>query len=304
MRYADSLLIEGEEIALRTRQHWLAVVISARHAFMLWGVGLTLLLVAIVFNWVDRPPGRDIVGGTVLVLFAIGLLIFVIQLWQWWAQDYMITNRRLMKVWGVFNKRSVDSSLEKVNDAQLDQSLFGRIFNYGHLDILTASAETTLDDYDMIKDPKGFKRIMLTQKHALEMSYYGGAPTPPLRAPMTMNGEPLPPPVVPPPPPGSPAAPDVASDPSQPAPATSVAPAGEDAAPEQPAAAAAQKPPAAPVEQAAGEPSPIEQRAEQSAGDRSLEITQTLSRLADLRDRGAISEEEFQAKKRELLDRL
>jgi hypothetical protein len=29
-----------------------------------------------------------------------------------------------------------------------------------------------------------------------------------------------------------------------------------------------------------------------------------LERLADLRDRGAVTEEEFQAKKRELLDRL
>jgi hypothetical protein len=36
----------------------------------------------------------------------------------------------------------------------------------------------------------------------------------------------------------------------------------------------------------------------------SLEVTQTLSRLADLRDRGAISEEEYQAKKQELLGRL
>ncbi|MGI8703609.1 MAG: SHOCT domain-containing protein [Candidatus Limnocylindrales bacterium] len=33
-------------------------------------------------------------------------------------------------------------------------------------------------------------------------------------------------------------------------------------------------------------------------------MTQTLSRLADLRDRGAITPEEYQAKKAELLGRL
>jgi membrane protein YdbS with pleckstrin-like domain len=267
MRYADTLLVEGEQIALRTRQHWLAVVIAARHAFALWAVGIALLLVAIFFGWVDGPPGRDLVGLVVLALFAIGLVIFAVRLWQWWAQDYMITNRRLMKVWGVLNKRSVDSALEKVNDAQLDQSVVGRIFNYGHLDILTASAETELDDYDMIRDPKGFKKIMLTQKYALEMSYSTGAPAPPLRAAMDINGEPVQP-VVPPPAPGRAAAPDAPPVAEVPDPA-STAPA------------------------ASAEP-----------GDASREITQTLARLADLRDRGALSEEEFQAKKQELLDRL
>jgi hypothetical protein len=40
------------------------------------------------------------------------------------------------------------------------------------------------------------------------------------------------------------------------------------------------------------------------AEDEALEVTQTLTRLADLRDRGAISEEDYQAKKQELLGRL
>jgi hypothetical protein len=38
--------------------------------------------------------------------------------------------------------------------------------------------------------------------------------------------------------------------------------------------------------------------------DASLEVTQTLARLADLRDRGAITPEEYEAKKAELLGRL
>lgn len=280
MRYADTLLIDGEEIALRTRQHWLAVVITARYAFVAWLLALALMVAGVALNLTAGQGGSQLVGLAVLALFLIGLAIFLIRLWQWWAQDYMITNRRLMKVWGVFNKRSVDSSLEKINDARLDQSLFGRLFGYGHLDILTASAETTLDDYDMIKDPKGFKKMMLTQKHALEMSYYRGAPTPPLRA-MDMNGEPLPEPVVPPPPPGSPAATQPIASDSDPLPA----PAGESSPAGQPRAAASET-------------------AEQSAADRSLEVTQTLSRLADLRDRGAITAEEFESKKKELLDRL
>ena len=38
--------------------------------------------------------------------------------------------------------------------------------------------------------------------------------------------------------------------------------------------------------------------------DESLEVTQTLARLADLRDDGAITAEEYEQKKDELLGRL
>lgn len=255
MRYADTLLIEGEDIALRTRQHWLAFVINARFAFVLWVVGIGLLFVPGMLNLPAADVASQVIGWIVLAAFAIGLAIFAIGLWQWWAQDYIVTSRRLMKVWGVLNKQSVDSSLEKINDARLEQSLLGRLLNYGDLDILTASTETEIDDYEMIHDPKGFKRVMLTQKHALEQSYYRGAPSPPLRASMDMNGEPV----------------------AQ----TSVEPAAE----------------SEPIVPIAAVTAP-------DAPDASLEITRALTRLADLRDRGTITDDEFQAKKQELLGRL
>ena len=61
----------------------------------------------------------------------------------------MITNRRVMKVEGVLKKRSADSSLEKINDAVLEQSVFGRMLGYGDLDILTAN-EQSVDRYRML----------------------------------------------------------------------------------------------------------------------------------------------------------
>jgi hypothetical protein len=292
MRYADTLLIEGEEVALRTRQHWLALLIAARWGVIAWLAALGIFVAVLLLR--DRVPffadGTVAWNATFLLvigLLVVGALIILVRAWQWWAQDYMITSRRLMKVWGVLNKRSVDSALEKVNDARLDQSFFGRLLNYGHLDILTASTETDLDDYDMIKDPKGFKKVMLTQKFALEMSYGGGGvPAPPMRAAMDMNGEPATPTA-------TPARPDTADayvldePPAAAAPTPAEAPAATTGLP-------SESPPSAPsTEPATDRPA-----------DRSLEVTQTLARLADLRDSGVITEEEFAAKKQELLDRL
>ena len=53
------------------------------------------------------------------------------------------------KVEGVVNKRATDSSLEKINDAVLTQSIFGRIFGFGDLDVLTA-AEAGIERFRMI----------------------------------------------------------------------------------------------------------------------------------------------------------
>jgi hypothetical protein len=275
MRYADSLLTEGEIVVHRTRQHWLALLARSRMGLFLWAIAI-VLLIAIV--WFNVSPGllRDLPSWLALLLLALGLVVIVYRVWQWWAQDYMITNRRLVKVNGILNKRSSDSSLEKINDATLVQSVLGRALNYGDLEILTA-ADMANDLYRMLNHPKEFKKVILTQKHALETEYmYGQPPSPPLRAPD--------PTVVPPAP--AAAAPAPATTPAVAPPTAAPAPVA-DALPAQPGPAAAAQPPAA-VE----------------VPDESLEITQTLSRLADLRDSGAITAEEYEQKKDELLGRL
>jgi hypothetical protein len=277
MRYADSLLTEGEQVVLRARQHWLALFSKARAGVFLFLLGI-LLLIAIV--WLNVAPGlvRDLLSLAAIVMLAVGLVIFLYRLWHWWAQDYMVTNRRLLKVTGILNKRSADSSLEKINDAILSQSLWGRMLNFGNLEILTA-AEQAVDRYYMLNNPKEFKKVMLTMKHQLETEFmYGRAPTPPLRAP-EMEGHQM----------------------ERMAPPAPTAPAYT--APINPA------PVPAPLATPTGDPSlSADENAAMSRSmadeDDSREVTETLARLADLRDKGAITPEEYEAKKDELLGRL
>jgi hypothetical protein len=276
MRYADSLLTEGEHVVLRARQHWLALFSRARTGVFLWLIGIALLIVIV---WLNVAPGlvRDLLSLLAIVLLVVGLVIFLYRMWQWWAQDYMVTNRRLLKVTGILNKRSADSSLEKINDAILSQSLWGRMLNFGNLEILTA-ADQAVDRYYMLNNPKEFKKVMLTMKHQLETEFmYGRAPTPPLRAPepAASQYETMSAPAAPPAPP--------ASVSMTPPPAASMAP------PMDPSMTASES--AAMAQEMADE-------------DDSREVTETLARLADLRDKGAITPEEYEAKKDELLGRL
>jgi hypothetical protein len=242
-RYADRLLADGERVALRGRQHFLATIIEGRMAWAIFVAALVLVVLDL-----QLQPGliRDLLGWLGLGLLVVGLGWLTVIYLVWYAQDYVITNRRVMKVEGVLKKRSADSSLEKINDAVLEQSVFGRMLGYGDLDILTAN-EQSVDRYRMLSQAQTFKRTMLDEKHKLEQEAFQ-IPAPPLRAPVPM------PPVE-----------------AAPAPA-----------------------PAAPAEPA--EPAERELSSE--------EITSALGSLADLRDRGAITPEEYEAKKADLLGRL
>ncbi len=180
MRYADTLLSDGEVVVLRTRQHPLALLLDARWALASWGIALLGLVLIVWLN--VSGTALTLLGWLVLIALGVGLVLFFLHAWRWAAQDYLVTNRRILKVDGVFNKRSADSSLEKINDAVLDQNVLGRIFDYADLDILTA-AEEAVDRYRMLAHGPAFKREMLNQKHTLEEELGGHMPSPPLTAP-------------------------------------------------------------------------------------------------------------------------
>jgi membrane protein YdbS with pleckstrin-like domain len=244
MRYADTLLADGEIIVVRSRQHWLALVAQARWALLAWLVTIGALAVIFIFSL--ESPARDVLAWIALAALVVGILLFILHAWRWWAQDYIVTNRRIMKVEGVFNKHAADSSLEKINDAVLRQGVIARMLGYGDLDILTA-ADAAIDRYRMLAGAAHFKVEMLNRKHALDLEIGGATPAPPVR---TDN--------VPPAVPSSVNSASAAADPDA---------GGQEA-------------------------------------DDAEAITRTLAQLSDLRDQGAITPEEYEAKKHELLGRL
>jgi PH (Pleckstrin Homology) domain-containing protein/putative oligomerization/nucleic acid binding protein len=315
--YAESLLSDGEVVMMRQRQHPLSLFFDARSAIGLWIVAVALL-VAIVWFRIGDAAGQ-IVGWLAFAGLVIGIVIFAWNWWHWRTEEYLVTNRRLMKVSGIINKESADSSLEKINDAILQQNAFGRLFDYGDLEILTA-AEIAVDRYHMLNHAKAFKIEMLNAKHTLEheMTF---VPSPPLRsdaaaapaAPYSTMGQPpggQPAPMAQPPAGQAPMA--AAYPPAAYPPATG--PDAQTAAyPPNPQGAAAPYPPAAPPYPQAAPPyppatppSPVGAESGVPGGppDTAEEVTAALSRLADLRDRGAITPQDYDAKKAELLSRL
>jgi hypothetical protein len=280
------LLSTGERITHRVRQHWFVLLWGAR--IPIAAIIAALLLLVLSGN-VEDSAFRTLLGILTAVLFIGGLAFLAWGTLRYLNTEFVLTNRRVVQVEGVVNKRATDSSLEKINDAVLTQSIFGRMFGFGDLDVLTA-AEAGIERFRMIIDPIGFKRAMLDAKHEYEvdMERSGWQPSPPIRATSgsgagtaaTGGGS------------ATSGGAGAAPVPAGPGGAGSGSVPVADASPRVATpAAAASTGPGAPAGPLAAKVNPDE-------------VTRTLANLADLRDRGAISAEEYEAKKTDLLARL
>jgi len=157
-KYINTLLGENEKMLLVTRQHWFVLFGS----ILLELVFILILLVALTAASIFLSPFASI-GYLVLL---IPLVSMVRDILIWYNRQYIVSNRRVMQVNGIINKNVIDSSLEKVNDVKMSQSFFGRIFNYGSVEILTAS-ELGVNLFQRIEDPVHFKTAMLNAKEKL-----------------------------------------------------------------------------------------------------------------------------------------
>ncbi|MBK9941711.1 MAG: PH domain-containing protein [Kouleothrix sp.] len=222
MAYIDELLARDEKILYDGRQHTFVLVGSILTEMVLIAV-LIAAGVAARAAFANRfalgmPVGQLILIACALISIFVLVSAFLDYL-RWNNEQYIVTDQRVIQIRGVFNKDVIDSSLDKINDVELRQSWLGRIFDYGTIEILTAS-DVGINEMRRIAHPLEFKRAMLEAKHNFARGFGYFDPPP-------------------------------ASVPSGPP-----------------------------------------------------DLQQTLQKLADLRDQGLLSGDEFEAKKRDLLDRI
>ncbi len=156
MSYLDELLGQGEAILFTSRRH--GFILAARILAEIILLGL-LLAAAAFARAADLADQGQLIA---LIALAVGLFVVLSALGdylRWRNEQYVVTDRRVLQLKGVINKRVLDSSLEKINDVELQQSLFGRMFGYGTIEILTASEEA-INRMEAIADPVEFKRAM------------------------------------------------------------------------------------------------------------------------------------------------
>lgn len=109
----ESQLQPGEEILYRAH-------VSRLTLAPIVAVGVIALVVAaVVWSQFQSLPGA-------LAALAVAAIAGLVYLWKDFirrANDYVLTNHRLIQEIGVLSRRSIDSRLDKINNVEYRQSL-------------------------------------------------------------------------------------------------------------------------------------------------------------------------------------
>ena len=161
--YVESLLGSREQIILVARQHWFILVSAIVLEIVIILILISLTILAGVY-WVQFAL---LIGAIGTILLLLPLSTMMRDILEWMNRQFIVTNRRVIQISGILNKNVTDSSLVKVTDVKMSQSAFGRFFNYGDIEILTAS-EYGANLFRRIEEPIDFKIAMLNAKELLE----------------------------------------------------------------------------------------------------------------------------------------
>ena len=126
MSYVQRVLQPGEQVRHISSIHWI----------MYWP-GVAVALLAVVAYWFSET--RLLTGFWRYTTYALALVavVLLIQQWfQWWVTEIAVTNRRVIYKTGLVRRRTNEMNMDKVESVKIDQSILGRMLDYGNVTIL------------------------------------------------------------------------------------------------------------------------------------------------------------------------
>jgi len=165
----DGLLSSGEVVLIETQQHWMAAL---RYAMRPIIIGLIAALLVAINQWISFDQDsflsfiNDLIRWAAFIMIIISVVWLPIDLIRWDTRRYALTNRRAIRLEGLFRKSTFDSSLEQINDIGLIETFFGRRLRYADLTLFTAS-DTANETYEQLRDGLQFKKAVLDAKEAI-----------------------------------------------------------------------------------------------------------------------------------------
>lgn len=127
-RYIDEILQPGERVLYSTNAHWIFYF----PAILAWIVALGFLL-ASRLTTVDGLVVLCLVAAGVS---ALGALFWTVKGWfHRFTTETDVTNLRVVHKTGFIKRRTFEMALDKVESVDVNQSILGRILNYGDVTI-------------------------------------------------------------------------------------------------------------------------------------------------------------------------
>lgn len=126
--------------------------------------GEVVLYTGKISNWANFH--LIFTGIFLLPVFGIGLIFLLLYWILKKTTELAVTNKRVIAKTGFITRNTVEINIKKVESIQVDQSLFGRIFNFGT--IIVSGAGNPQAPIRSIYDPINFRKAVLTAQEQVE----------------------------------------------------------------------------------------------------------------------------------------
>jgi membrane protein YdbS with pleckstrin-like domain len=145
----------GETVALIVRKHW---IVLAKPALFFLAV-----LFSFPFRHVSLAGFEAILNYLFPYLLALSAGLLLYRCLDRKVNIWAVTSLRLIDEFGIVTHRSKENPLDKINDIVVEQTIAGRIFNYGSISVQTAATagETVIE---FVERPEDLKQTINAQK--------------------------------------------------------------------------------------------------------------------------------------------
>jgi uncharacterized membrane protein YdbT with pleckstrin-like domain len=150
-RYIDEILQPGEKVLYSTNAHWIFFL----PAIIGWVLALAFLVASGMV-----PAGPPVLICQALAAIAgIAALYKTITAWfHRFTTETDVTNFRVVHKTGFIQRQTFEMSVDKVESVDVDQSILGRILNYGNVKVMgVGEGGKTLE---MIASPLSFRNAI------------------------------------------------------------------------------------------------------------------------------------------------
>lgn len=145
-RDPDDYLLGTERRVIRVRRHW---------ANLLWDVfeASALLAVAVMISYL--VPATALVVQNVLWYAGLAVIVyFGYRVLDWWCEQIVVTDKRVMLTIGVFTTRVAMMPLSKMTDITYERTVLGRSLGYGTLIVESAGQIQALNRIEYLPRPE------------------------------------------------------------------------------------------------------------------------------------------------------
>jgi len=127
-RYIDEILQPGEKVLYSTNAHWIFYL----PAIAAWIVALVLL----ILSRATTSESIILLCLAASAVVAIAALYWTVMAWfHRWTTETDVTNLRVVHKTGFIKRRTFEMSLDKVESVDVNQSILGRLLNYGNVTV-------------------------------------------------------------------------------------------------------------------------------------------------------------------------